>query len=426
MTRSRWKMRSRFPALGFIGCLVLAPAAAAERVTLDLEAALLTAARRSPELRARRAEVDEARGRLLSARTYPMNPQFEVEAGRRRGPDTTTNDRGLSLSQELELGGQRGRRRDVAEARLAGAEARLLRQGRSLAARVELAFAEAVRARELGRVAELDARLAKDYLDLVERRLAAGSATQLDVNLARATRGRAERRLAVRRGAGIEARGRLAAAVGLDPGSLPAPVGELPLPAPEPPPLSELLRLAAGHRADLTAFRQERAAAEARLRLARADRVPNLSVSVSYEREEGTDEILGGGLGIALPVFDRNQGAIAEAEAARERSGHELAGLEIDVESEVVAAYATLTAAGEAAELLRDVLGSTEESLDLLRRAFEAGKIGNTELLLFRGELVESWQEYVETLAEAWRARIALDLATGRLASLDLHPEAEE
>ena len=59
-----------------------------------------------------------------------------------------------------------------------------------------------------------------------------------------------------------------------------------------------------------------------------------------------------------------------------------------------------------------------EESLELLRRAFEEGKIGATELLLFRRELVESRREYVETLSDAWRARVALDLATGRLAPL--------
>ncbi len=417
MTRSRWKTLSPCLTLALLGHLVFPGLAAAESPSLDLEEALATAARLSPELRARRAEVDEARGRLVSARTHPFNPRLEVEAGRRRGPDATATDRGLSLSQRVELAGQRGRRRAVAEARLAGAEARLVRHGRVLAARVELAFAKAVRARELHRVAELDAGLARDYLELVDRRLAAGAATQLDVNLARTTRGRAERRLAVTRAA---------AAVGLGPASLPEPAGELPPPAAELPPLAELIALAADHRADLAAFRHQRQAAEARVGLARAERVPDLAFGLSFEREEGTDEILGGGLGISLPLFDRNRGAIAEAEAARERSVHELAARELDVASEVVAAYATLQAAGEAAGLLRQVLGSAEESFELLRRAFEAGKIGNTELLLFRRELVESRREYVDTLAEAWLARVALDLATGRLTPLDPGPATEE
>jgi len=61
-------------------------------------------------MRALEAEASEARGDLEQARTYPFNPELGVDVGRRRGDLSSTIDYGVSLSQEIELGGQRGRR----------------------------------------------------------------------------------------------------------------------------------------------------------------------------------------------------------------------------------------------------------------------------------------------------------------------------
>ena len=81
-----------------------------------LETALAEAMSHSPELTRAAAAVAEARGRLVAARTYPYNPQIEVEGADRSGADGgSTTDRGLALSQQIEIAGQRGKR--IAEAR---------------------------------------------------------------------------------------------------------------------------------------------------------------------------------------------------------------------------------------------------------------------------------------------------------------------
>ena len=94
----------------------------------------------------------------------------------------------------------------------------------------------------------------------------------------------------------------------------------------------------------------------------------------------------------------------------------EKAGLELSVAREVAAAHFNFIAARAAVEGLRqDVIGTLEENLDLLQRSFAAGKIGSTDLIVFRREFVESQREYVEAQAHAWQMRVALDLAAGRL-----------
>ncbi len=409
--------------VGLVGlCLALVPALHAADPEgeagrhITLEQAIEEAFSRSPALRARRATVDEARGRLVSARTYPFNPELEAGVAQRRTAGASTTDGGFSLTQEIEIAGQRGKRTRTAQAELSAAAAAYGRDRTLLAAQVEQAFADSVWLRELLRVEELDGELARGFLEFSRKRFEAGAASQLDVNLAQAAHGRAQRRVEQARAASLGARSVLAEAIGLDPSFPPLPVGDLPDPTPEPLPLQELVRGAVAARADLEALRQSRRAAEARLHLARAGRIPNLRLGAYYDKEEGTDTIVGGRISVSIPLFDRKQGGVAEARAALERSGHEQSALELMVRREVAAAHASLQAAVAAAERLRgQVIGALEDSLGLLERSFSVGKIGAVELLVFRREFVESEREYLSVLADAWRARITLDLASGRV-----------
>jgi cobalt-zinc-cadmium efflux system outer membrane protein len=371
----------------------------------------------SPRLRARQTEVAEVASGLVGARTYPHNPELTLEAADRRGPGGATTDRGFSLSQELEIAGQRGKRLAVASERLAAAEATLQRDLRLLAFRVETAFAEAVRDRELLSVAETDAALAREVLDFSKLRLERGAATQIEVNLAQASAGRSERNVQRTRAAYASARSRLAEVAGVDPAVQPEPDGELPFPRGDLPSLETLLATALANRGDFAAIQRQEQAAEAAIRLAAAEGKPNLILGAFVQREEGTDDITGATVGVSLPLFNRNQGPIAESRAVRERLRHEHQALRLAIEQEVLAAVNELRAAQASAEFLRDqVLGTLEENVQLLQRSFAAGRIGATEVVTLRREFVASRQEYIEVLADAWLARIDLDLASGRLA----------
>ncbi|MBZ0114393.1 MAG: TolC family protein [Thermoanaerobaculia bacterium] len=385
------------------------------RPELTLEAALVEAFTRSPTLASAAAEVEEARGHLLAARTFPYNPELDLDVAERKGLAASSTDRGVGLTQQLEIGGQRSKRVSVAELEFSSVEARFQRERRLLAASVSLAFAEAVATEELAALAETEAELARELLTVTQRRFEAGAATQVDFNLARVSTARSERRAGMARAATDEARSRLAEAVGLDPAAPPNPMGPLGLPAGEPAPLAELVQEAMAHRADLQTLVEERLAAEARLGLTRAERIPDLAIGTFYGEEEA-DRILGVGVAIAIPLFNRNRGEIAEASAALERAAADVAGQNLAVRREVFSTLSRYEAArGSAEQLGEQVVGSLAESLGLLERSFTAGKIGLSDLLVFRRELIEARREHIEATAEAWMARIALDLAVGRL-----------
>ncbi|RMH17277.1 MAG: TolC family protein [Acidobacteria bacterium] len=187
------------------------------------------------------------------------------------------------------------------------------------------------------------------------------------------------------------------------------------MPDSPPPPLSELLAQAMARRADLGAARRREQAAEAAVRLALAERRPNLVAGVFVQREEVTDDVAGVTLGVSLPLFDRNQGRIARSRATRDRLRHEQRALRLVIERQVATALNDLRAARAAAERLRDqVIGTLEENVELLQRSLAAGRIGATEVVILRRELFAGRREYVEALADAWLARLELDLASGR------------
>lgn len=393
--------------------LAAAPGARPPGRELTLPAARAEAETHSPELEAAAAAVEEARGRLLAARTHPFNPALEVEGADRRGPDGSSTDRGVILSQEVEIAGQRSKRTAAARADLAAAEARYARRRREVLASVEQAFALTVSARELREVARADVELTRSLLAFEQRRLEAGAATRIEVNLARAATGRAVRRLQEATANWQEARARLAEAAGLDPGAPPAASGELPVAPVALPSLGELMRGALAHRSDLAALRHDLERTERRVVLERSLAAPNLVVAAFASREEG-DDITGVGAGIGIPLFNRNRGEIAEARAAMDRQGARVRTGELRVKREVAAAYDHYRAAAEGLAALHDlVVGNLKENLDLLRRAVEAGELSATDVLLLRRELVEGQREHIETAGELWLARTDLELAVG-------------
>lgn len=372
----------------------------------------LVAARESPRLARLAAEVSAAEAALVAAGIYPHNPEVALEVADRTGTERSTTDRGAGVSQQLELAGQRGKRREAAEAVLEAARASYRQARIEVLGDVARAFAAAVHRRELLAIEQAEADLADSFAGTVERRLEVGSGTAVELALAQAGVARARHGLAQATGLYRQAQALLAERVAAPEFPNVSPQGDLPRLEP-PPPLSELLSRSMTERGDLAAAAARLEAAEARRRLARALRIPDLTVAARVGREEG-DDIAGLGIAVPIPLFDRNQGGIARAEAeiAVMRSEHELARL--SARRELSAAHGRLEAA-LAAQRATERFGVTplEEGLALLERSFEAGKIGSAELLLYRRELVEGRRQVLAASRDVWEAAMDMAIAAG-------------
>ncbi|MDQ7086477.1 MAG: TolC family protein [Acidobacteriota bacterium] len=356
----------------------------------------------------------------------PLQPgAFHRPGPPQGGGGTPSTDRSVELSQQISIGGKRSLEIRGAEALLADADDRLRRAERLLAATVRAAFVEVLRTRELLEVERTNVELTRNLAEVTRRRLEAGEATQIEMNLALAQVGRDELSLSMVEGAYKAARALLAETIGLPPESLPRVTGTLTVPRSGTPPLSELLRVAATRRADLAAFSDRILAAESARRLRRRQRIPDLRLSASWDREEGTDRIFGAGISLSIPVFNRNRGRIAEADAGLRQTLAEKSAAENRVQREIIESYALFTAASTATRNLEQrVLGSLNQNLDLLNRSLRAGKIGWTEVIVFRREFTLAQRDYVDTVARARLAKIRLDLASGTDLSVLFHEES--
>ncbi len=193
------------------------------------------------------------------------------------------------------------------------------------------------------------------------------------------------------------------------------------------PSAAEAMTAALRDRPDLRTARLTETAAEAGLRLARAEGVPSASVSVGYSGDRSFPALpsplvsaldqarfLKLGFSIGIPLFDRNQGGRAEAAAVIAQARNRRIFAEQAVRADVRIAYDRLVAARLAVGILKSgALDPAGENLATVRSAYDIGSFRITDVITEQRRYLDARREYVEALTELHRARVALDSAVG-------------
>jgi len=409
--------RSRFFAM----MLLVLPGGARAAPSLTLERATSLALERNASLQALQSEVAAARARLEGASLLlQSNPELEGAAGPRSTAGSTSTDYSVSLTQRIEIFGQRGARTDASRALLGSAEARLASRRIEVAAEVREGFGHWLGAGQRDQIAVEALRLAQQALAAAETRQAAGAASRIEVNAARAVLGRAakERSAAAQRLA--TARATFLLLLGIDPSEPAEPEGELPLDATGPEVSADaLLERALSRRPDLQAAKLEVEAAGAEIRLAAREALPSPRLGISYA-EEGDQanlaRITQGILAFDLPLFNRNQAARGVAAARQEQAARALEALTRSVRAEVALATSRLSAAQAGAQAYAGgLLAGLEENMQLVTDAYRAGKVDFFQLLVIRRETLEARIGHVDALEELQAAKAGLSRAIGSI-----------
>lgn len=163
-------------------------------------------------------------------------------------------------------------------------------------------------------------------------------------------------------------------------------------------------RAAVLNRLDLQRLLADYAAGEAALRLEIAKQYPDLQVGPGYNFEEGSNDYVLG-LSVTLPIFNRNQGPIAQAEAQRERVAAQFSAVQLQVIGQSRSALAAYKSAlAQLAEADR-LAAQQSERERLARRAFD---LGESDRLTLTGVLLQSTTTARGRLDALNRAQIAL------------------
>ncbi|SDI80688.1 outer membrane protein, cobalt-zinc-cadmium efflux system [Pseudomonas delhiensis] len=383
----------------------------AEARTLGFDEALRSALGANPELAAVARGPGIAEGERRQAALLP-NPSLSWETeDTRRDRSTTT----LSLTQPLELGGKRGARLAVAERGEAIAEMELEVRRNALRAEVLEAFQAAQQAQERLRLGEESVSLGQRALRAAEARVRAGKSAPLEATRAQVQLAEVELDLQRARIGRDQAYRVLAGLMGQAEPGFAEVTGNADLPA--PPRAAQLLRRldeAAELRLALLQVDQR----EAAVQLARAERVPNLDVSLGSQYDhEARERVNLVGLSLPLPLFDRNQGRLL-AEARRADQARDLRNAtELRLRRETQQALDLWGTARYEARTLRDtLLPAARQALDSATRGFEMGKFGFLEVLDAQRTLLAARDQYLQALARLAEARGRTERIFGDLA----------
>lgn len=401
-------MSKSLGSLLFAGMLVVAGPAFAEPVTLS--DALTRGQEISPRVAKARAERKAAEARAIQAGVRP-NPEVSVEVENFSGTGPyrafRSTETTVSVAQPFELGGKRRARKDVAAAERDYAQIALRRAEADLAYDIVVAHAE-LRASEdradlarkvLARAVEL-ARIAETLVDVGRDPPLTKLRADALLAEAKAEELRATSEL-------LTARQRLAQLIGSDDGELSASVQDMPMPPTLPANAQSLdERLAAA----------ERDAASARVRLAQAEGVPDITASGGVRSfRESKDTAFLVSVSIPLPVFNRNRGNIYAAVAEGEAAEAQLAQTRLDTRFSRREAELLLAAANERLTALSGAgLLQANEAARVAEIGYQQGKFTLIELIDAQEALTSANLKLIEAQLDRARAIAALGRATAQ------------
>jgi cobalt-zinc-cadmium efflux system outer membrane protein len=176
---------------------------------------------------------------------------------------------------------------------------------------------------------------------------------------------------------------------------------------------SDLEGIALKQRLDLESSRLEVNAWQRSKTAARASLLPPIELGFEYEEEvEGTLE--GPTIEASVPLFDRGQGARANADAQLRRSREEVAASENRVLTEVRAAEARVHEAHRAVELIRNrILPLRERIVEETQLHYNFMLQGVYQLLDAKREELKAREDAINSLRDFWIAWTNLERAVG-------------
>jgi cobalt-zinc-cadmium efflux system outer membrane protein len=387
-------------------------APAATSPPLTLEHALALASTTAPAIDAASAGVRAAEaGRIIAG--YRPNPTLVAEteniagSGQYRGLRSAETTAGLALP--IELGGKRSARIAVAEANSSRAQITAAIAAADLRLVVAQSYVEAVAAERRLTTAREQAAIAGEALRAASVRVRAGRASPIEQQRADVLRINAEAAVERAERLTILARDNLARRIGqpitapLDLGWFDQVEGYGPTLAREP---TGTLALAAA-RADVIT-------AAAQVRLARTQRVPDVTVSASARRLEATNDVAAVfGVSIPFPVFNRGSAVVIQASARQDQAEALRRVAELDAAQALASAEAEVANAATTARAASGpALAAAQAAARIARIGYREGKFGQLDLLDAERTLSETRTAAINALAayrdaQARRDRLA-------------------
>lgn len=422
------RIRVRFAMLiGFVvSGMSVASYAANDSTTLSLSQLIQLAERDNKDLQAARYAIQIGQARLLQAGLWP-NPRLELSGGsdaafRNEGEYT----RSAGISQQFPVAGRILRQKNVARVDIALAEAEIADAERRLVGEVATAAY---------RILVIDRQIqSRDDLVAVEEKLAkttrdrykAAEVSELDVNTVQLDLQRLLQEKALLQNQHQALLVSLNTLIGRPAAAALAIDEQLPDGATLPS-LQQIQTQALESRPDLRNARLGVDRAQAQRALAKAQRWEDWSVGLGVQQDkvvpigappQSSDRALMLSVSIPLPLFNKNQGLIAEAEASGDQAIARIEALRVGIAAEVASAYAESSNLHRSLDRYRqDLLPVSARNVQLAQKGYGQGLVSVVEVVQAQRQQAELNATYLTTLDQYLQALVRLRTATGGYAT---------
>ena len=397
--------------LGIVVMVLALSVSAGAQTQLTLDEAVRIALERRPELKAAEARVSAAQGLKSQAGLLP-NPRFIFQAENLRASNFDYGNDADSFayfSQVIETSGRRGNRIAVGEASLGRSRLEEEQLRREIGFRVREAYWLALGVQFARDLYEQNDRYFKQVVEYHEARLKEGKIAEVDVLRVRL---QAEQIRAALENARLDvdkAQLLLAREMGVitaGPWQLTEHFDQLEEPRTAKGPVPSTLvesRLAA----------QDLAAARANLGLERATGRPDLDAIFGYKRTAGLNTAVAG-LQLNLPIFNRNQGASAAAQAETLAAQRTLEATNARLESEATLARKEYEARlRQARDIFTPLHQQADQISDISRSAYREEGLDLLRLLDAERFRVEAQLAWLRALTDYHKSVVNLERAEG-------------
>jgi len=355
------------------------------------------------------AEADRIKASLL----FPSNPKLNSRVGSRNTPARRNTDFAFSLSQELQVYGQRGKRINVSNKKIERVGFEIADVERTVIAKIKTGFYEVLTAREILALRENVNSIFERLWDATRVRYNAGAISALELNSIQIGYGQARQQLLVAKNSCQNSLLNLKLLLGKQGNEVLDIEGKL-YSKKILIGMDDLLASAYGKRPDLKAIELEKERASQEISLRKVEIFPNPRVLGFFSREEGNDDIVGGQITISIPIWDRKQSELKKAKTAKDKAGINIKYKQLEIQKEVEAAYqAFMAAKGGIAIYTDDIMPQVDESLRLNEISYQEGNTSFIEFLTMQKNLLETRAAYLNALIDYNKAIIDIETVSG-------------
>jgi cobalt-zinc-cadmium efflux system outer membrane protein len=375
---------------------------------------------RNPELNFYKAELAAAKAGHRAAGLW-ANPELSGSVGQKNSRNLSSGASAegvawsVSVVQPFEWPGRIGLRKAIANREVELAEIGLERFRSALAGRVRVLayglFASQKKAATTRDVAERFRALR----DVLVQREPAGVTPLLETRVIEATELTVQRKASEAEIAAQAALLELNQLRGAAAGEL-LVVAPGPLDLPPPEKTGRLLAVARTNNFELRVRAAELAQQGFKVALAKNERFPAISVGPSYSEENALDRdrIIGVGVSLPLPLWNRNTASIDAAAARQVQAEASLLVAQREVERNVLSAAGTYEAKlRELGKWRPDAVVQFREAAELADRHYRLGAVPVATYVELQKEYLEAVEAMLDTRKDALRARQELELLTG-------------